>query len=305
MATTFSNQLQPSNSTDALFRLWCTFVRDAFLTGWVQTADTGQMNFATVTKPGAANTMQGYIIVRMDDSLQASFPVYAKVEFGSGNGAANEPGVQITLGTGSNGSGSITGAFLTSYAVNNSSNATGQTNIFSHSSVSPSHAAVSLFVHSTPNFMVSFSIERARDSSGDEVGTHVVLTDSGAAGSIVRFSQYLTRAGGTQATAQLSFTSILTGSTVSAGAHAEYASMQDVGFGLIYPISGTSAESYRPENPCLGYILTPGTFTTTDAVLIVYVYGVPHVYKRLGGFVAPGIGSNTNVSNYSVWQRYE
>jgi len=304
MATTFSSQLQPSNSTDALFRAWAQFIHDALSAGgWEQTADTGQINLATVTKPGAANTMQGYEVWRMADSLQGSFPVYLKVSYGSGNGAANEPGIDLSLGTGSNGSGTVTGLFLTTMRVDNQSNGTGIAAMYSHSSGSTSHIAVSLFVNVTGAYLVSFSIERARDSTGAEVGTHLVVISSEQAATI-RNSRYLIRAGGTQPTAQTSLTSVVTGSIVSGSAHTEYASQQDVGFGLILPISGTSAVAMRPESAALGYIVTPDTFTTTDAVLVVYIYGVPRVYKRMSSN-RPGINGNTTVNSHVAWQRYE
>jgi hypothetical protein len=300
MATTFSGILQPTNSTDALFRRWVQFVHDALsVGGWVQTADTGQINPSTVTAPVAGNTMQGYEVWRMDDSLQGSFPVFLKLEYGSGNGGANEPAVQITLGTGSNGSGTLTGAFLSALRVDNASN--GATQSFSHSSGSPSHIAVALFVTGTGTHLLSFSIERARNSSGVELGTHLVVVST-AQTTRVSHSRYLVRAGGTQPTAQDSLTSIVT--PIDGGTHTAYAALSDVSMGLILPISGASAQDYRPENPVLGYIVTPDTFTTLDATITVFIYGRPHVYKRLN-VSRPGVGSNTNVSTHVSWQRYD
>lgn len=72
--------------------------------GWTKTSDTGQINNTTVTKPGGSNTSQGYEIYR-----NSSSDIYFKIEYGSGNGGATCPGIWLTPGTGSNGSGTITG----------------------------------------------------------------------------------------------------------------------------------------------------------------------------------------------------
>jgi hypothetical protein len=96
-------------TTDAEFRTWGQTMRAAMTAvgGLVQTPDTGQINWTTVTKPSAANTAAGYEIWRFDDAAQATVPIYMKIEWGTG-GSANSPGMYLTLGTGSNGAGTIT-----------------------------------------------------------------------------------------------------------------------------------------------------------------------------------------------------
>jgi hypothetical protein len=90
-------------STDAAFRVWgLEFAAKLAVVGLVQTADTGQINWVTVNRAGA-NTAAGYEIWRFADST-----IYMKIEYGSG-GANTNPNMWITVGTGSNGSGTITG----------------------------------------------------------------------------------------------------------------------------------------------------------------------------------------------------
>ena len=103
-----------AQTSDATFRAWVSEVLTALVTtlGMTQTADTGQINTSTVTAPGAANTSQGYAILRFNDTLQSTSPVFIKLEFGSGNAAAN-PQMWITVGQGSNGSGTLTGTLTT------------------------------------------------------------------------------------------------------------------------------------------------------------------------------------------------
>lgn len=75
---------------------------ELILCGLVQTADTGQYTAAAGTRP-ATNTAGDYIILRLSNSA-----LYFKIETGTGSVAAG-PQAWITVGTGSNGSGTITG----------------------------------------------------------------------------------------------------------------------------------------------------------------------------------------------------
>lgn len=75
--------------------------------GYTQTSDTGQVNWSTVTSPLASNTYQGYEVWRASDSLQSSCPIFFKIEYGSNNSSAGQPGIRMTFGTGSDGAGNI------------------------------------------------------------------------------------------------------------------------------------------------------------------------------------------------------
>lgn len=107
MATHSSSSTVASNNTDANFRTWINFVHDMMVAaGWSQTADTGQINFATVTAPGASNTKQGYAMYEMTDALASTFPIIVKFAFGSA-GAADRPGLWFMVGTHSDGAGNL------------------------------------------------------------------------------------------------------------------------------------------------------------------------------------------------------
>lgn len=107
MAAGFSN-LPAFFSTDADFRAWGSGISSLIAaTGMVQTADTGQINWTTVLKPAAINTSQGYEIWRFADTLQATKPWFLKLEYGSA-GVVDRPGIWVTVGTATNGAGTIT-----------------------------------------------------------------------------------------------------------------------------------------------------------------------------------------------------
>jgi len=110
--TTQSWSTSDEHSSDATFRAWGSELAAKMAAcGMVQAADTGQVNWATVTRP-AVNSLGGYEIWTFGDSLQATAPIYLRVEYRTGAGATN-PEIRITVGTGSNGSGTITGTALT------------------------------------------------------------------------------------------------------------------------------------------------------------------------------------------------
>lgn len=104
------------HSSDAAFRTWAAEVIAQLLAvGITQTADTGQINTTTVTRP-IINTMAGYVIMRFNDTAQSTSPIFFKLEFGTSSGAA-EPNMILTVGTASNGSGTLTGTTTTRLSV--------------------------------------------------------------------------------------------------------------------------------------------------------------------------------------------
>lgn len=90
-------------STDAGFRAWGSELSAKLaLVGCVQQADTGQINWATVVRP-ASSTAAGYEIWKTPAGN-----LCFKLEYGA-LGAVNFPSIWLTVGTGSNGTGTITG----------------------------------------------------------------------------------------------------------------------------------------------------------------------------------------------------
>lgn len=91
------------------FRAWATAVRDQLTAaGLTRTSDTGQIDLTTVSAP-AINTYAGYDIFQFTDSDQTDTPIFFKLEYGKAANTAR-PALRLTLGTASNGSGTITGA---------------------------------------------------------------------------------------------------------------------------------------------------------------------------------------------------
>jgi hypothetical protein len=97
-------------TTDAAFRTWGQAI-DAAITalGLVNTGDTGQVDLTTMNKPAGSAAYAGYKVYRFADALQATKPVFIKVEYGTSDWAASRGGLRITVGSGTNGAGTITG----------------------------------------------------------------------------------------------------------------------------------------------------------------------------------------------------
>lgn len=95
-------------ASDATFRSWgSTWSTNLAALGWVKTSDTGQINWTTVTKPTLANTVAGYEIWRMNDSLQATAPVFLKIEYGTGP-SATYSSLWFSIGFSTDGAGNLT-----------------------------------------------------------------------------------------------------------------------------------------------------------------------------------------------------
>lgn len=96
-------------ANDAAFRTWVQAVIDGIVAvGLVQTADTGQIDTATVLAPVAGSTEKGYAVFAFDDSLQATYPVYIKIGFGSAS-LAGTIAMTIQAGSATDGAGTLTG----------------------------------------------------------------------------------------------------------------------------------------------------------------------------------------------------
>ena len=172
--TTFSVPTQWSS--DATFRTTCSAINTAIVSlGIVQTSDTGQINWTTITKPAAINTYAGYEMYRFNDSLQSTNPVYFKLSYYS-NGYSTGTGLLLWIqaGQGTDGAGNLTGNVSQTLSMwcNSSENVTRT----SYASGSTNRLAMSLWPTSTvSNYWYVFGIERTHDSTGADIGAGVYM----------------------------------------------------------------------------------------------------------------------------------
>jgi hypothetical protein len=106
-----------ANTTDADFRAWGLEFSNALRAcGLAVTTDTGQINWTTVLHPTVANTAAGYEVYKFTDALQATYPIFVKVEYGTGPLVA-QPDIWITIGTATNGAGTLSGSLMARTAL--------------------------------------------------------------------------------------------------------------------------------------------------------------------------------------------
>lgn len=184
-----------TNNTNADFRAWAKFIHDTFALGWVQTADSGQIDLTSVAKPAGTHEKTGYEVWHMDDELQADFPVFVRIDYGSAGSAAT-PGIWLTVGTGSDGAGAITGLLMhptaemsgTSALISGFSSGTTADNVLL-GSADTNRIAVALFfdnLFSAGGGGPCFGIERLKTEGGVDDDTGLNVTWSSSTGTMDR-----------------------------------------------------------------------------------------------------------------------
>lgn len=209
--TTSTSSLTFDFTSNANFRSWGSSISSSLVTcGLVLTSDTGQINWTTVTIPGtsASTTSFGYEIYRFSDTLQSTKPVFIKLEYGassySTSGGSNYwawPVLWVTVGTGTNGAGTLTGTVSTRTAFGgtqvtssgtNGSQTTFATSTSCYFSGDTSSINMALgAVASIPTYTVTSGtaqpmpfpmflvVERTRSSAGVANGDGVVILTTG------------------------------------------------------------------------------------------------------------------------------
>jgi hypothetical protein len=233
MATLFSLLLLPTNETDAFFRTWIQFIHDTLVLGWVQTGDTGQLNIATASKPTAANQKVGYLVYRMDDALQATAPVFMRLDFGSAGFGANYAGVWITIGTGSDGAGTIT-----TIRYNGGASAASQVQISgivnsgvhnSYGSAASNRFSFGMFITTNSSRIMLFTLERSKDVNGADTSEGVFLTYG--QGTYLRYNNFIVLGSATQPPQEVGLAYILSNQNPSIFRN-------DGALGLVFPMRG-------------------------------------------------------------------
>jgi hypothetical protein len=286
--------LTPTNATDAQFRAWGSAIGVKLAAaGLVQNGDTGQINWTTVLTPGAANTAQGYEIWRFADSLQASAPIYFKIEYGSGTVAGN-PGLWFTFGTGTDGAGTMTGPISTrqqlvsaAYAVNA---------LDCYWSGSTGHFCAALFaggVGASTSTCQMFAFERTKNASGADTsqGLQIVWKLVAGAGAGAFGSLAWDRTTGTMSSESSLGTVMPSGTTGKNGTQV-----------AVYPIFLHNGPFLNPPIGALAYhnadIVAKGAVTFT-------MYGVSHTYMPIGTTFFAGPSINGRSTAPSLMTRYD
>jgi hypothetical protein len=163
-----------THTDNATFRALGLKVSNSFTTvGFPKSADTGQIDWATVTRP-AEYSAAGYEIRYFNDSLHATYPIYVKLEYGRSNySAASTLVLWVTVGTGTNGAGTITGVKISQTLVVPGGGASGS--LFPwYFCCKPGYIAVKA-AHLAVDRQWFFSVCRTCDDSGEINGEGVMF----------------------------------------------------------------------------------------------------------------------------------
>lgn len=182
--TKVSAGLSLGQGSDAAFRVWGLQVNAALAAaGLTQTSDTGQINWATVTR-ASANTDAGYEIWRWNDTQHATRPIFLKMRYGSAS-VNDRPRMWIDIGEGSNGSGSLTGAIRTDFRIidaQNSNVSTADLNICYNATIGYLGFALTNIVNAGPQPSM-LSIDRLKDATGAATNRGAAVAYSNQQGS--------------------------------------------------------------------------------------------------------------------------
>lgn len=278
MATTTFAQAQQV-STDAAFRAWIANVRAALAAiGLVQHTDTGQIDPATVAYPGSNSTAAGYEIWRFDDSLQATKPVFLKIEYGRGPFSGNIA-MWLTVGSSTDGAGTINSALKSTRQVMYNSNAASASVFTSYIS---GNAARASFVAGGDNIL--FNVERSKDDNGADTGDAILVAAAGGSSQIeVSWVPY----SGTLVERINAAWPVLTpmhgGSSGVEGANT-----------ALYPLLYTPVGPIKPPPRGLLFYMIADIAANTD--IAVPLYGANHTYKTLNRAVSVAGGGSAGVA---------
>lgn len=174
--STQNSALVRDNSTLANFKSWASTISAFFTTaGWVQSSDTGQVNWSTIASvPTAGNYV--YEIWKPGDGLTA---FYFKVEYGTGTASSNtSPAIRLSIGTSTNGAGVLTG-FVTSTVVIPPTSPTVTSTVTQfqcYFSGDTGRIGVMMWRDDIPVF---FGVQRSLNSSGTATSSYVTLLANG------------------------------------------------------------------------------------------------------------------------------
>jgi len=171
---TLSTAVVCDNSSLANFKSWAQTISNFFTTaGWVQSSDTGQVNWSTIAAVPASTFV--YEIWKPNDGLQNFF---FKVEYGFSGTVVQ---TRISIGTSTNGAGTLSGFIAGPFFYPGTSSGGGASNqgattFNCYLSGNTGRMGIAMWVNNTANPSNGyFGAARSKNSSGTNTSTHVGL----------------------------------------------------------------------------------------------------------------------------------
>lgn len=159
-----------SNATTASFRAWGSTVSAQIGAMLTRVPQTGDIDWLTATVP-VADAYAGSEVYRFNDTLQATAPLFLKVEYGTGGGSTASA-LRVTVGKSADGAGVIGGVLFAATRVMGFATASTATNCYI--SGGGSWFALSL-APVDANAGGLFYIERSVNSGGAPIGDALLV----------------------------------------------------------------------------------------------------------------------------------
>jgi len=262
---------QPNSSTSAQFRAWGVIVGNALLgLGLARSTDVGAINWTTVIAPTVDQTSAGWEIFMFQDALQATHPVFIKMEYGvCSQFAPGGAALWMTVGSGSDGAGNLTGQVGARMSVTGEGGVlTPSTSYFSGGPNRFVFLQWGSYAASNRFYCPFASVERTHNSAGGDTGVGVIAMAGGDFGG--PYNQFIPSSGAVPA-ARTDWATVMPNATTSASGNSVY----------LYPIRiwANLAES----SPSLNVFLYFGPdLTASNPVSVNCWDGNTHTVNPLG-----------------------
>ena len=315
MATRTSSTIT-SLMTGTNIQVIAQFVEDTLVTtgGWLVSTETGNTLPSALTIPTAANQKKGFRVYKTNDGISPQ--IFVRIDYGSGPASSTyDFGMWITIGTGSDGAGNLTGVICNgggsiqpSICSANPTLIGSNASVRCYGSADTGRVTLALFVDAATGNSTIFSLERSRNSAGVITGTGLLMvgTTGGATSFPFAFNSlsanvtghiYLITAGGSQPTAENGLNFILTANNPS-----ETFTPGDIGVGILIPFKGVA------QQPGLNWLVCNSSDISSEGFISTVIYGSSYSYQHLGA-LRPGRalsgGSPGTDTNLRCLMRYD
>lgn len=277
MAAVETVDIAPNIITDAAFRAWGANISSHLADGGLVNV-SNNIDWATVTTPGVINTKAGYEVWRFADALQATAPVFFKLEYGAG-ATVNQPRLHFQLGSGSHAGNTslMTGPLspANTYRVALTANSTNVEHCYFSSNTSYFNTWMFMnkdaAVLATATRTMGLSLERTKDATGADTGEGVLITcydNTNLSTGIwdCKLGMLLSGANVLENPTPIFVPGLGTGAT---GANV-----------AVYPIFHAIGNAFH--NPCLALLGYFNADITVNTTATVSVYGTNHTYMAAG-----------------------
>ena len=170
-------------SDNTEFQTWAQRIHTAITgVGITNTSDTGQVDLTTAARP-SAGSYAGYKIYRFSDTLQATKPIFIKIEYGVGS-AQDRPAMRVSTGTGTNGAGTLSGQLSGSRVITPGSSRADEDTAanFASGDTNRLALALNLITSGAGTFGMVWVVERSHDEDGTDNGDFCSFASIGTGG---------------------------------------------------------------------------------------------------------------------------